>query len=143
MVVLPQEGRLNTWLTRAVCVAGFMGASMAQGPLQAAPQEAARALTITPARLDFGSLAVGATSPVKTATVSNAGSSEVRIDAILTSGFDFSQTNTCGPSLAAGASCTIQVTFKPATSGPRLGTLNVFDSAQGSPHMIAIAGTGE
>ena len=134
---------MNTWLTRAVCIAGLMGASVAQGPLQAAPQEAARTLTITPARLAFGSLAVGATGPVKTATVANAGSSEVRIDTILTSGIDFSQTNNCGPSLAAEASCTIQVRFKPATSGPRLGTLNVFDSAQGSPHMIAIAGTGE
>jgi hypothetical protein len=120
-----------------------VGVSVGEGTLQAAPQADAATLTIAPTSLDFGSRPVNATGPVRTATITNAGNSEVTINTILTSGIDFSQTNTCGANLAAGASCTIQVTFKPATSGSRLGTLNIFDSATGSPRMIAITGIGK
>ena len=31
----------------------------------------------------------------------------------------FSETNTCGTSLAAGASCTVSVTFAPTAAGAR------------------------
>ena len=40
---------------------------------------------------------------------------------------DFGSTNNCGASLAVGASCTINVTFSPKTTGARVGTLAVVD----------------
>jgi hypothetical protein len=50
-------------------------------------------------------------------------------------GGDFTKTtDTCGGSLAAGASYTINVTFAPTTGGTRTGTLTVTDSASNSPH---------
>src|SRR2546426_1128375 len=55
------------------------------------------------------------------------------------SGFNasnFAQTHTCGSSLAAGASCTISVTFKPTASGTRSAALSVTDNAAGSPQKV-------
>src|SRR5439155_725314 len=54
----------------------------------------------------------------------------------------FAQTHTCGSSLAAGATCTIGVTFKPATTGAAAATLAVTDSATGSPQTAALTGAG-
>jgi hypothetical protein len=56
---------------------------------------------------------------------------------------DFTQTNTCGASVAVGASCTINVTFTPTAAGPRSGTLTINDNASGSPQTVALAGAGE
>src|SRR5439155_10223848 len=54
----------------------------------------------------------------------------------------FAQTHTCGSSLAAGASCTINVTFTPAASSTMSATLTVADSATGSPQTAALTGAG-
>jgi trimeric autotransporter adhesin len=55
---------------------------------------------------------------------------------------DFAQTHTCGSSLAAGASCTINVTFKPTAIGSRSAALSVTDNATGSPQHVPLSGTG-
>src|SRR4029077_14495146 len=54
----------------------------------------------------------------------------------------FRQSDTCGSSLAAGASCTISVTFTPTASGTRSGTLSVTDNAPGTPQTASLSGTG-
>ncbi len=55
---------------------------------------------------------------------------------------DFFQTHTCGSSLAAGARCSISVTFKPTASGTRTAALSVTDNAAGSPQKAALSGIG-
>src|SRR4029077_8533205 len=52
----------------------------------------------------------------------------------------FSQTNTCGTSLAAGASCAVSVKFSPTAAGARSGTLSV--TAAGSTTAVPLSGTG-
>src|SRR6185312_3903029 len=54
----------------------------------------------------------------------------------------FSQTNTCGSSLGAGASCTVSVKFAPTASGSASGNLTVAGSAPNSPLTVALSGTG-
>src|SRR5439155_23067708 len=56
---------------------------------------------------------------------------------------DFTQTNTCGTSVAGGANCTIAVTFAPTAGGARSGTLTIADNAPGSPQTVAISGAGQ
>jgi hypothetical protein len=57
---------------------------------------------------------------------------------------DYSQTNTCLPTLAAGQKCTITVTFKPTKAGTRSGAVTLKDNDPGSPtQTIALTGTGE
>jgi F5/8 type C domain len=54
----------------------------------------------------------------------------------------FGESNNCGTSLAAGASCTVGVTFTPTAAGAAAGTLSVNSSAPASPLTVALSGTG-
>ena len=95
--------------------------------------------------LSFGSVTVGTTSAVKTVTLTNVGTTTITITGVTIAGTspgDFAQANTCGSSLAAAASCTISVTFKPTTTGTRSATLKVTDNAAGSPQPVTLSGSG-
>jgi hypothetical protein len=74
-------------------------------------------------------------------TLTNTGNAALTISGISTSA-NFSQTNTCGPSVAAGASCGISVTFAPTVTGQRAGTLTIADNAANSPQTVGLSGTG-
>ena len=97
---------------------------------------------LTPERLDFGSHAVGTASQPRAATLTNTGDSAKCVSDILASGIDFTETDTCKGSLPPGATCTIEVTFTPAVTDPRLGTIIITDSDPASPHFLLLAGTG-
>ena len=56
--------------------------------------------------------------------MTNGASGAVPVPPFTTTG-DYSVANNCGGALGAGASCTVSVTFKPATTGSRPGTLSV------------------
>jgi Pectate lyase superfamily protein/F5/8 type C domain/Abnormal spindle-like microcephaly-assoc'd, ASPM-SPD-2-Hydin len=101
----------------------------------------AAALTASPTSVSFGSVAVGSTSSAQTVTVSNPGSSAASMSSIGVTGA-FGESNNCGTSLAAGASCTVSVSFKPTAAGSATGTLSVNSSAPGSPLTVALSGTG-
>ena len=47
-----------------------------------------------------------------------------------------------GTTLAAGASCTVSVSFKPVSTGTLTATLSVADNATGSPQKTTLTGTG-
>src|SRR5207249_1967870 len=103
------------------------------------------AATLSPTSLTFSSQNVGATSAPQAVTLSNSGSAPLSISSIAITGADsgdFAQTNNCNSSLAAGAQCTINVTFRPAATGTRTGTLTVTDNASGSPQTASLTGTG-
>jgi hypothetical protein len=59
-----------------------------------------------------------------------------------TNAADFSQTNNCGTTVNAGASCTINVIFTPGAAGSRTATLTVTDNASPSTQTVALTGTG-
>jgi hypothetical protein len=98
-------------------------------------------IILAPSSLVFPGQPLNTTGPTQTVTMSNSGLDPSNIAAILTSG-DFTQTNTCGTKLEAGASCTITVAFTPTLNGTRTGTLFVIDNSAGSPHMVSLTGTG-
>jgi hypothetical protein len=102
-------------------------------------------ITLSPIGVNFGSQKVGTSSnPVKV-TLSNQGTTTLNISQITIGGTnpgDFSQTNDCGSSLAAGSQCTIQVTFTPTQTGQRSASLQVFDDVTPNPQQVALAGTG-
>ncbi|WP_433615957.1 choice-of-anchor D domain-containing protein [Dactylosporangium sp. CA-139114] len=96
-------------------------------------------INISPSAVGFGSVVTGSTSAAQTVTVTNSGSGAAPVGTIAVSG-DFAQTNTCGSSIAAGASCTVSVTFKPTVAGARTGTLTV--TASGITNTVPLSGTG-
>jgi hypothetical protein len=98
-------------------------------------------LTSSASSLSFGDVNSGSTSAAQTVTVTNPATSAVSVSSVGVTG-NFSQTNTCGTSIAAGGSCTISVKFSPTSGGPLTGTLSVATSAPGSPLTVALSGTG-
>jgi hypothetical protein len=97
--------------------------------------------TVSPTSLSFGNQAQGTTSAPKTVTLTNSGAGALTISSITTTG-DYAKTHDCPGSLAAGAFCTINVTFHPTGSGTREGTLTIVDNAPGSPHSVTLTGSG-
>ena len=102
-------------------------------------------IQLTPTGVNFGNQPVGATSLPKKITLSNKGSVSVSITGFSfagTDGSDFTQTNTCGTSVAGGASCFIKVAFTPSATGTRTGQLQVSDNGGGSPQKVSLTGNG-
>ena len=81
------------------------------------------ALIICPPNIDFGSQSIADRSQPVPITVRNPSHFTFHFDQIIPSGIDFESRNNCGNELPAGGECTVQVTFKPAISGRRLGRL--------------------
>lgn len=101
----------------------------------------APAICFSASTMNFSSQAVNSNSTAQTLTLTNGGNASLSITSIAATG-DYSQTNDCGSSLAVGANCTVSVTFSPASSGARTGSITVTDSAGASPQSVALTGTG-
>jgi mono/diheme cytochrome c family protein len=99
--------------------------------------------------IDFGGQSMGTTSPAQNVVVTNSGASPVTVSAVSLTSSEFGQTNNC-TTLAAGASCTIAVTFSPLaqagplnTAVPVGGTLNVTHNGTGGTLAVTVFGTAE
>ena len=106
---------------------------------------------VQPAKLSasafaFGNQGLNNTSAAKTVTLTNNDTAAITISSIAISGTnasEFAQSATsCGASLNGHTSCTISVTFTPATTGAMSATLTVTDTAANSPETVALTGTG-
>jgi hypothetical protein len=90
------------------------------------------AASMSPAALNFGNQFVNTASPTQAVTLSNAGTTSVIINSILTrfsngqAATMFNQTNNCGGTLAGGANCTINVAFQPSSLGAVTAGLYVY-----------------
>src|SRR5581483_1509942 len=94
--------------------------------------------------VSFGGVKVG-TSKSSTVTLTNAAASALTISSVSIIGENpgvFSQTNDCGSSVPAGASCTFTVVFAPTFAGPREALLSVSDGSSSSPQRLALSGSG-
>ena len=105
-------------------------------------------VSLSPTSLSFGNQQVHTTSAVRAVKLTNSGDAALTIHSIGLSGSnsgDFGQQNTWpsgSSTLAAGASCTIRVTFTPTAEGIRSASLTITDNASGSPQSVALSGTG-
>jgi len=110
----------------------------------ALPFTVASAPTFTPSpqTLTFSSQVAGTTSATKAVTLKNTSAGSVSINSIGATGNFGVASNTCGSSLGAGASCTVNINFTPSISGSLTGSLAISDSAPDSPQTVALSGTG-
>jgi hypothetical protein len=106
------------------------------------------AVGLSPTSLSFGGQLLTTTSAAQTVSLMNTGTAALTINSIAASG-DFAETSTgtgaCPISpatLAAGASCTISVTFAPTATGARPGTLTITDNAGSGTQTVSLTGTG-
>jgi len=97
------------------------------------------AVTFSPTSLTFPLQLANTSSAPQTVTLTNTGNQALTVSRVTTNG-NFVQTNNC-TSVVAGGTCTISVSFRPNTSGTLTGTLQVSDSAGGSPQKVTLSGT--
>jgi len=113
------------------------GTGVASAPA-AAPDAA-----LTAASANFNSVVTGS-SAAQTFTLANAGNAALSITSVALTGANASSfqlgADTCGTTLAAGGSCTIAVTFSPATTGSFTASLSVIDAL--GTQASALSGTG-
>ena len=110
-----------------------------------------KTLTVTPASfvsptsLTFGTVPVGATGGPRAVTLTNKGKISFTIGSIGITGtnpLSFAMTENCPATLAAGASCSVNVTFTPHVAQSRVAQLNIATSARAVPLIVSLTGTG-
>jgi uncharacterized repeat protein (TIGR03803 family) len=94
---------------------------------------------VLPTSLTFGSQSPGTTSGPQSVTLSNTGNATLTITSITTSP-NFAESDNCAGSVAAGSSCTINVTFTAPAIGTVTGSLTITDN--GIMQRVLLSGTG-
>lgn len=98
--------------------------------------------TLSPVSANYPVAGVGRTSSPKTFTLTNNQTIALDSIAISTTGDFAISASACVTSLPAKGKCTISVTFTPTAAGKRTGSLRVSDSANNSPQIATLTGTG-
>jgi Ca2+-binding RTX toxin-like protein len=104
------------------------------------------AVTVPPA-LAFGAQVRNTQSAERTITMRNDGAPRLRPGTVALGGPDAAQfaisSNTCtGANLAVGTTCAVGVKFTPNGLGARSATVAIASNGAGSPHIVALTGTG-
>jgi Abnormal spindle-like microcephaly-assoc'd, ASPM-SPD-2-Hydin/Beta-propeller repeat len=106
-----------------------------------APVDGAAA-ALSPGAVTFPAQQVGIASSPQTVTVIDLGGSPLTVSNVTVTPGDFSIQNNCATVSPAGGSCAIDVTYTPAAIGSSTATLTITDNSAGSPHTLALTGTG-
>jgi galactose oxidase-like protein/HYDIN/CFA65/VesB family protein len=98
--------------------------------------------TLSPAKVLAGNVQIGTSSTGQVVTLTNSGGALALSNINFTGpgAGEFSQTNTCGSSVAGGSTCTLSVVFTPSAAGFNWAQLNV--SGSGVTQTIIVNGTG-
>ena len=101
------------------------------------------AYTVLPSALAFGSETIDVASAAQSVTVTNTGTAVLPITSITLAGKNpgqFTQTNTCGTSVAVAGTCTISVVFKPTSIGSKTATLHVNAGGGAGTQTVTLTG---
>ena len=123
------------------CTTFLISCSGVAGSLNSPPDGGGSGqLSLSPASIDFGDVAVGSSSS-QTLTLTNSGNASLIISQADLTGAGFS-VNSILLTLAAGQTTAFDVTFAPATSGSATGSLSLISDAANSPTTLPLAGNG-
>lgn len=105
---------------------------------------AASQVIASPSSLSWYKVAVGNTGGGKSVTLTNSGSSTIILSSISITGANsgdfYTASNKCGTTLAANASCSLYVYFRPIAVGTRTATLTY--NVSNSPQQVFLSGLG-
>ncbi len=119
--------------------------------ITALPQSTDPPVSINPKAWDFGNQSVAIASAAQVFTLTNTGTTALNIAGITVTGANPSDftldpgASTCpiaGGVVDVMANCTINVIFTPGALGARSAQVQVADDAAGTPHTVALAGSG-
>ena len=125
----------------------FAGLCAVLASLSFVSAASAQDVTVSPASLSWASVQVGQTSGVKSVTVTNTQAISLTISSIsIPAGSDFIVSSTTCPispsTVAAGASCTISVQFRPLAQGTRTNSIKIVDDAPSQTQTVPLTGQG-
>ena len=130
-------------LGAALCLSGCGGSSSSKTSSESVPSSASLSTT----SFDFGGNLVGNTLTSPVVTVTNTGATAVTLKPTVSGdpSFSLAPTNTCSATLAAGANCSVTVSYTPtAVSGtmPQTATLalGLTNVATSTPQSVALTG---
>jgi hypothetical protein len=129
-VTLTLDQGLSVLLTGVTMPATILGGSTVNPNLALSPMSAAFADAV---------VLTGVSGSTQTIGVTNAGASPFSLSIALAG--DFTDTTSCGATLAAGATCAVAIQFAPSQPGLRQGLLTV-TAGGGGPVEVALSGTG-
>jgi hypothetical protein len=102
---------------------------------------------LAPFSLTYATQEVGTTSPAQNVTITNSGSTSLKIAGVSITGANASEfvpSSRCGSSVAPGGGCTIGIVFKPSTFGQRNATLTVtYGTTPKTLQSVNLTGTGQ
>ncbi|MDQ1702102.1 MAG: hypothetical protein QOF57_1354, partial [Frankiaceae bacterium] len=98
-------------------------------------------LAASPTSVAFANQTVNTTSAARAVTITNSGTASATLSGTTISG-DFQVASNSCATIAAGASCTVNVTFRPTTAAARTGTLTLTTNASNPTLTVALSGTG-
>jgi len=101
--------------------------------------------SVSPAAINFGSVQKKTLSAAASITVTNTNVVPLPLMSIALGGSNpkqFGQTNDCSAEIAAGASCTISVVFKPTTVGSKSAKLTITPGGGAAKKSVSLSGTG-
>ena len=110
--------------------AGLIGTGVSGGSL------------VLPESIDVGAAIVGGTAATRTVELTNEGAESVTFSSVTVSE-NFGVVNNCPTVLAAGASCTLVISFTAPAVGPFTGTLTVVTDATGGSALIPLTALGQ
>ena len=120
-----------------------MAAYLANPNVTAAP-----GIAVAPTSLTFASTYVGGVSAVAAVTVSNSGTANLVLSSLGLSGtnaaeFRLEPTSTCtgGSTLVPGASCRVNLTFRPTSTGAKAANLALAHNAATGTTLVPVSGT--
>ena len=105
------------------------------------PAPAAYKLSVSVSNLNFGSVAVGA-STSQLVSFTNVGNGNVTIYSASAAGSGFSASGGANVTLAPNDAVTVSVNFVPPGAGSMTGSLSVSSNAMNSPMLVSLSGSG-
>jgi hypothetical protein len=131
----------STETIKAIATAGGYTASAVASATYTIQTSAVASFNLT--SLDFGNQTTGTASTAHKVTLKNTGNAALTLTGFpITGSSAFSQTSTCGSSLAAGASCDVAVVFTPQAVGALSATLSVNSNTSGEAPSVSLTGSG-
>lgn len=135
-------GPLNAATLFTLTCNGRGGASKAE-MLVTTTTTLSRAISVSPASIDYGSVAVGAESSSRTIVVRNIGNAATTVSSVSLSGTHWNQftgTHTCDQVLA-GNTCEVSLRFKPTSTGTKTAAVSIAHNGTGTPATVQLSGT--
>src|ERR1700720_4823621 len=103
--------------------------SAGESPVPTARTTKPKALTVSPKKLNFGTLPPLEPSAPKTVTIHNPNSTAIDVSSVASQNPAFVPSENCVGSLAANSNCTVSIVFTAPSDGKKSGKLTIVDAA--------------